>query len=435
MPKVSVIIPCYNQGQYVDEAVDSVLAQSFVDFEIIIINDGSTDEDTKNILAGYNRPKTRVIHTNNQGLAAARNNGIKESRGEYILPLDSDDCIGAEYIEKAVDIFQQNDSIGIVYCRAQLFGTVEIEWQLPEYSLDEMLLENVIFCTALFRKADWEKVGGYDKGMIYGWEDYDFWLSLIELGRKVYQIPEVLFSYRVAPGSMVRTKKRWQKLAMFKRIFERHQKLFMDNIKVLWINSSFKIRELEGQINSLLEVCEPCYNSKLYVDTGKGFSDEECISQQVDITTSKVQFSLTGYKYIRNIRFDPIDTPAIVEIVKIIVTDVRGVSREVTDYNDNAVFKLGNDRYFATDDPQYFFNFEEKEFSFIDSVSVLLKFKLLSDQVLQHIVFMQENRLQDQENRLQDFKASGFLKTAARPLVRLKNENLFQYFRRQFRLF
>ncbi|HXM47111.1 MAG TPA: glycosyltransferase family A protein [Pyrinomonadaceae bacterium] len=81
MPKVSVIIPCYNHGSYIDEAVDSVLAQTFPDFEIIIVNDGSTDQETVQKLADFNQPQTTVLHTANQGLAAARNSGIQNSTG------------------------------------------------------------------------------------------------------------------------------------------------------------------------------------------------------------------------------------------------------------------------------------------------------------------------------------------------------------------
>jgi glycosyltransferase involved in cell wall biosynthesis len=100
MSKVSVIMPCYNQGQYIDEAVDSVLTQTYQNYEIIIVNDGSTDEFTNEKLKNYNKPKTQVIHTANQGLSAARNNGIHASNGEFILPLDADDKIANTYLER-----------------------------------------------------------------------------------------------------------------------------------------------------------------------------------------------------------------------------------------------------------------------------------------------------------------------------------------------
>ena len=116
MPKVSIIIPCYNYGQYIDEAVDSVLAQTFQDFEIIIVNDGSTDEFTNKKLENYNKPKTTVYFTKNQGVSAARNYAIEKSSGEYILPLDADDKIHSDYIKEAVDVLEANNEIGIVYC-------------------------------------------------------------------------------------------------------------------------------------------------------------------------------------------------------------------------------------------------------------------------------------------------------------------------------
>ena len=109
MPKVSVIIPCYNHGEYLDEAVESVLTQTYQNFEIIIVDDGSTDQSTIDLLKVYRKPKTRVIRTDNQGLASARNNGIKEAKGEYILPLDADDKIGKEYLKKAVKILDENE--------------------------------------------------------------------------------------------------------------------------------------------------------------------------------------------------------------------------------------------------------------------------------------------------------------------------------------
>ena len=121
-PKVSVIIPCYNQGQYLDEAVDSVINQTFKDFEIIIINDGSTDQFTIKKLKNYTKPKCCVIHSDNQGPSIARNIAIKRSTGEYILPLDADDRIGPNYLEEAVKILDNHNKIGIVYCDAELFG-------------------------------------------------------------------------------------------------------------------------------------------------------------------------------------------------------------------------------------------------------------------------------------------------------------------------
>ncbi len=99
-PKVSILIPCFNLGQYIEEAVDSVFAQTDQDFEIIIVNDGSTDEATNKLLEGFSRPRTTVLSTENRGLAAARNLAIQQARGRYICALDADDKLHPQFIEK-----------------------------------------------------------------------------------------------------------------------------------------------------------------------------------------------------------------------------------------------------------------------------------------------------------------------------------------------
>lgn len=234
MARVSVVIPCYNQGQFVDEAIQSVLAQTWQDFEIIVVNDGSTDPLTVACLEQLNVPETRLLHTDNQGLPSARNNGIRVAQGEYILPLDADDRISPTYLEQAVALLDNDPELGIVYCKGEYFGDKNGEWLLPDYSLAEMLLNNIIFCTAFFRKADWEKVGGFDPAMVHGWEDYDFWLSLLELGRKVEKIPEVLFYYRIRSDSMLRSREKKQKVEMLVKIFHKHERLYKEHIAVLF---------------------------------------------------------------------------------------------------------------------------------------------------------------------------------------------------------
>lgn len=231
MPRVSVIIPCYNQGSYVDEAVESVLGQSYQDFEIVIVNDGSTDELINTKLLSYNKPKTRVIVTANQGLAEARNTGIRNSSGEFILPLDADDKIGPTYLEKAVKIFESDSSVGIVYCNASLFGEKVGKWDLPDFSVKEILLNNIIFCSGIYRRKDYNRTVGYRKEMKYGFEDWDYWLSLIELDLKVVQIPDRLFFYRIKKGSMIGTLSNdIGKLSyMHDILVEKHIKLYLRN--------------------------------------------------------------------------------------------------------------------------------------------------------------------------------------------------------------
>lgn len=244
-PLVSVIIPCYNQGQYIDEAVDSVLAQTYQNLEIIIVNDGSTDELSIEILGNYKKTKTTVLHTANKGLPSARNYAIKMSKGKYILPLDADDKIGSTYMEKAVNLLEANTNLGVVYCKAEFFGDQTGKWDLPEYKFPDILLVNVIFCCGFFRKDDWEKVGGYNHEMIYGWEDYDFWLSIIELGREVQCIPNVLFYYRRKSDSMVEFIKGQREVYCYSTIFKKHHNLYFQNIEIIFSNLVFLRSELE----------------------------------------------------------------------------------------------------------------------------------------------------------------------------------------------
>lgn len=185
-----------------DETLESVIGQTYSNIEIVLIDDGSTDSSGEKCdLWGKRDGRIRVLHTANNGPGTARNIGINESSGEYIIPVDSDDAIDSRYVEKAVAILEKRQDVGIVYCKADLFGDDEGEWRLPPFSLAEMLICNCVFATAMFRRKDWELAGGYYDGMKWGIEDYDFWLSIIQLGRKVYQIPETLFYYRKREGS------------------------------------------------------------------------------------------------------------------------------------------------------------------------------------------------------------------------------------------
>ena len=174
------------------------MSSTYKNLEIIVVNDGSTEKTPQEIQSML-LPFDNVILINqeNSGVCTARNNGIIKATGEYILPLDADDRIANTYIEKALSILEQNPDIGIVYCEAEFFGTGQNKkWNLKPATLSNMLIQNRIFPSGIYRKSKFLEVGGYKKEMELGCEDWDFWLSIIETGAKVYQIPEVLFYYR-----------------------------------------------------------------------------------------------------------------------------------------------------------------------------------------------------------------------------------------------
>jgi len=212
------------------EAVDSVLASSYQNIEIIVINDGSTQD--VDFLKTFRAPKTKVIQQANQGVSQARNNGIKSSEGKYILVLDADDKIAPTYIKKAVGILESREEISIVYSEAEFFGSTSGKWTIGEYSFPEILWSNSIFCSALFKKSDWEKVGGYKKEMVFGFEDWEFWLSLIEGGAQVFRIPEVLFFYRQHPDTRSKSlKNNENEVLMIKQMVKFHPNLYADNLE------------------------------------------------------------------------------------------------------------------------------------------------------------------------------------------------------------
>lgn len=228
-PLVSIVIPCYNQGIFLSETIESVVKQSYNEWECIIVNDGSTD-NTKEIAQKYCKKDSRIkyVEQKNQGLSSARNSGIKQSQGKYILPLDSDDLIGDTYIEKAVDILENDKNVKIVYCQASLFGRQHGKWKLPQYTIEKMLGSNCIFCSALYSREDFNKVGGYNINMKYGFEDWDFWLSIIEKKPdcQIYQIDEILFYYRIRKRSMARLLDEEKYKYLRKQIWLNHRTLY-----------------------------------------------------------------------------------------------------------------------------------------------------------------------------------------------------------------
>lgn len=224
------------------EAVVSAISQSHADLEIILVDDGSTDEDSIKIFDEINHPFVRKVRTRNQGLSMARNTGISLANGDYILPLDCDDMISNTYVELAVKEFEKNKNLGIVYSHACFFGAVNKYWDLPEYDEINFLASNCIFCSALFKRSDWKEVGGYKSDMIYGMEDYDFWLSLIGLGREVIRLPDVHFFYRKHGNSMISNLSQEKIHYSYNRILERHQNLYRKNL----INLLIKINKLNG---------------------------------------------------------------------------------------------------------------------------------------------------------------------------------------------
>ncbi|WP_010601856.1 glycosyltransferase family 2 protein [Pedobacter agri] len=202
---LSVIIPCYNHGQYVQEAIDSVLTYQDQPVEIIIIDDGSTDEFTISKIEELKQEGFKVIQHPNAGLAFSRNVGISAAQGKYILPLDADNKIKADYIRKALPVLENNEA-DIVYSRPIFFGDVTPDriFSSREFDAVSLLYGNYIDACAIYRKDVWHKNIGYDEQMPYqGLEDWDFWLNSYFNDFSFRFIEQELYYYRILKNSMI----------------------------------------------------------------------------------------------------------------------------------------------------------------------------------------------------------------------------------------
>lgn len=203
---ISVVIPCYNHGKYLQDAINSVEEnKGAYSVEIIIVNDGSTDEQTLKVFELIESEGYFVLHQENQGLAMARNNGIQLAKGKYIIPLDSDNKLTKEYLSTAIELMEKDKSIDIIYGDAEYFGEKSGLWKNQPFNIEKMLFSNHIDACAVYRKNVWEKIDGYSHDMPYmGCEDWNFWLKAYARDKKFFYLDEVCFNYRVLSNSMIR---------------------------------------------------------------------------------------------------------------------------------------------------------------------------------------------------------------------------------------
>lgn len=244
LPKVSIVIACYNYPNVV-KAVESAYRQSYSNKEIILVDDGS-NEETKRAIQTVREKLNILIEQENRGQSIARNTGIKEAKGKYILNLDADDFFEPTFVEKAVANFEKNADIKIVTCKARRFKeSGDIDVFTPRGGkIDNFLYSNSALGSSMFRQESWEKCGGYEEKLpILGIEDWEFYIQLLKGGGRAYVIPEILFHYQVRQNSttdfirLVRHDK-------FRHIILKHRELYIKNFE-------FTIDHLVGRINKL----------------------------------------------------------------------------------------------------------------------------------------------------------------------------------------
>jgi hypothetical protein len=200
-PVVSVVVPCHDYARYLPDAVSSVVAQTFEDWELVVVDDGSTDdtvEVTEGLIARHPDRRIRLLRQANAGVSAARNTGIEAAAGRYILPLDADDMIAPTMLEKTVAVLDGDPKVAIASTDVFTFTDDDLPPQvmpLPAYSRELLLQRLIMFYCSLYRREAWRTVGGYDENMRAG-EDWDFWIGCAEHGFDAYHIHEPLFGAR-----------------------------------------------------------------------------------------------------------------------------------------------------------------------------------------------------------------------------------------------
>jgi glycosyltransferase involved in cell wall biosynthesis len=251
---VSVIVPCYNQAQYLDDALESVLNQNFTSWECIVVDDSSPD-DTKAVAQHWIEKDNRFsyVKQENKGLSAARNFGISHAKGTFILPLDADDKISSNYLQLAVKAFSKNEALKVVYSKAEKFGVESGFWNLNVYSPSNLAKANMIFCSAVFKKADWERIGGYDEHMKGGLEDWEFWIHLLKTGGEVLQLDTICFYYRIKENSMIKDVETDTKKRLYEYVSVKHADFFVAQLGSFYQYMHEGIKEnneLKKKINS-----------------------------------------------------------------------------------------------------------------------------------------------------------------------------------------
>lgn len=244
LPLVSVIMPCYNHGKFLEDAVNSLLMQTYNNWECIIINDGSFDNTQEIAIKCCSKDnRIKYFENKNKGVSSARNFGIGKSLGDYILPLDADDKISANYIEECLKILLQDENTKVVYGIVEKFGVSNGELLLANFDFDYLIFSNMIPCSGIFRKKDCERIQGYDEKMVEGYEDWEFWINLLKEGGYAKKNNTAYLYYRSVPESRMKSidiKKRYKLIAyiMYKHA-ELYSKLIFNYSEKININFSY----------------------------------------------------------------------------------------------------------------------------------------------------------------------------------------------------
>ena len=232
-PAVSIVVPCYNGGRFIDELLQTFARQTFRDFEVIIVDDGS-NEETRAKLATLD-PAIRVLRQDNQGPGAARNTGFQVARAPIILPLDCDDGLEPTYLAETVPILQAAPpDVGFVFTHLRAFGAIQMTFPRAFDRFDQLFSNRLQSCF-LMRKSAWGTLGGYDASMRDGYEDWDFNIRLSNAGYRAIELPKPLHLYRVSSEGMLLSHCSARHAEIWRYIRRKHADLYrLPTILKLW---------------------------------------------------------------------------------------------------------------------------------------------------------------------------------------------------------
>ena len=223
-PSVSVIIPCFNYGRFLAEAIESALAQTHAPLEVIVIDDGSTD-DSYEVASRY-RPSVTALTQPNQGLVAVLNRGLHETSGEYFVILSADDVLQPSYVERLLAALLKRPDAAYAYSAMEYFGSRSGVFPAKPFSPALLLAGNYINATALTRRADALEAGGFQPNPENAWEDWDFWLRLLEAGRYGVPVSEPLLRYRRHESTSRNPPSRWRAYKALRAVAAPHPALY-----------------------------------------------------------------------------------------------------------------------------------------------------------------------------------------------------------------
>jgi glycosyltransferase involved in cell wall biosynthesis len=258
--KLSIVIPCYNSEKTLESTLESVYKQDFQEWEAIIVNDGSTD-GTDEIANRWINIDNRFSYycKSNEGLSKTRNFAISKAKGIYILPLDSDNQLIADYSKSAIEIFENHEGIGVVYGDALYFGQKSGIWKVQNFNFKKMLVDNYIDACAVYKKSTWEIVGGYDENILFqkGLEDWDFWISIGKLDLKFYHLQKITFRYYVNRSSMIKSLSNQSADEIREYMLEKHSKEYRYHFSSLYAENEYykgKLKNKKYVINAFCKL-------------------------------------------------------------------------------------------------------------------------------------------------------------------------------------